>query len=200
MAAVTGFEATKPCDERPDEVGEQRRLRVELELGSRCPHRDQRQVAAIRFTDVVVDGRFRVAAPDAGEELDAGVVERPAQREGGGGGVELGHPGDPGVDLVEQQVDAGVGHGVEREVLRQLSLGAQLPEAVHEVGKRRRRRRLAVDNRVDRLGHTVFHRVVHDDERRRPPPLLDDRCRSRCRLTTAIGPASSRPPSSGTPT
>lgn len=74
----------------------------------------------VRIAAVTGFGATRPAAPHPGKELNPCVVERPAEIEGRVGGVQLGHPGDAGVELVEQQVDAGVGHGVQREVLGQV--------------------------------------------------------------------------------
>lgn len=119
------------------------------------------QVTLIQLADVMTDRCVGVAAPHPGEELDSGVVERPTEIEGCVGGVELGHPGDAGVVLVEENVDRGVGHGVEREVVGQVGLGPQLPEAVHELGELRWRWGLGIGHRLGCLQDTIPHRVVH---------------------------------------
>lgn len=94
-------------------------------------------------------------------------MERAAEGEHGGRGLEGGHPGDPRVDLVEQQVHAGIGERMVVEVLRQLGQGAELPEAVHQLGQMRRRRELAVADEGGGAGDAVADGGVHGEIRRR---------------------------------
>jgi hypothetical protein len=91
-----------------------------------------------------------------GKELDPDVVERPPKIKRRVTGVKLGHPSDASVMLVEQQIDASVGHGMQREVVGQIGHRPQLPKAMHEITERRRWRGLGIDDRLDRFATPSF--------------------------------------------
>ena len=50
-------------------------------------------------------------------------------------GVQCGDAGDGGVVLVEEDVDARVGQGMQFKVLGEGGFGLHFPEAVHEFGE-----------------------------------------------------------------
>ena len=127
----------------------------------RSAHFAEWEITRVGLTHVVLARDVRIASPDPREQLDPGVVERSSERERRVFGVEQRHSGEPRGELIEQQVDARIGHRVQREVLGQLRLGAQLPEAVDEFSEFCWWRNLDVDHRLDRLRDAVLHGVVH---------------------------------------
>jgi hypothetical protein len=103
----------------------------------------------------------RITTPHPGKELDPDVMERPPEIKRRVAGMKLRHPSNASVMLVEQKIDARVGH------VGQIGHGPQLPEAVHEIAERRWRRGLGVDHRLDRFRNAILYWVVHAAERRR---------------------------------
>jgi hypothetical protein len=150
----------------PNEIGQHGHHRVEVQPRQTPVGSHQGKRALVGCADVLTLDLVAVSLPDTRKELHPDVVEDRAQVERGGLGVQGRHPGHLDVDLVEQQVHAGVRHGVVQKVGRQRTERAQFPEHVHHIGQVLWRQPLAIAHPGIALRETIGDWLVMGDQQR----------------------------------